>query len=203
MKNEKGEDWPKYLKELNALAPMLSENMERKGSGLIGKNGKLEPINNKIVFTDKRGAIIQKKEDLEAAAKDKKNRQQRRAEERAYNKRMGKLNEKDDGYLQRMLRLDKSKSWLKDVHRITGVKQEKINLWFDEELRMLLGYPRMNRISKWIDKHNKWPWWHWATYVIKLKITHDTRPYPWGTDCCEIKVFGRLHVGQNFVWESK
>lgn len=188
MRNKNGENWSKYLKEINELQPMLNENMKKGESGLYDANGDLVPINDNIKLTDENGAILM-------------TRAEKRRMDRKVKKKQKKLGmEGDREYLQRNLRLDKEKSWLKRADSVTHNKQEKINLWFDEELRMLLGSKTMNRISKYIQKHGKWPWWR---RYIKCKIEHSQKPYPWGTDYLAITIFGRLHAAVEYVWEDK
>lgn len=191
---DKKEDWPKYLQELQQLQPQMSENMVQSKSGIVSHNGKLEPINDKQNLHTKDGAMIINKEDMSRA----KRRKIERAE-KSYQKRLGKMSE-DRDYMNRMLKLDQSKTWLKDAQRVTRHKQNKINMWYDEELRMMMGSEKFNKIQAYITKNGKWPWWK---RYIKCKIQHEANPYPWGKDHLVITVFGQIHASVTYVWDNK
>lgn len=193
MRNEKGEDWQKYLKEMEQLGPLLKENVERKSSGLWGANGKLEPINNKFQLTDKNGALI-------LDAKAGKTRAERRQLKRQQKRLKKRIPIEDREYLQRMMALDKKKDWLKDAEKVSKLKESKINIWFDEELKMLIGAKKLEKIKAYINKHGKWPWWR---RYIKLAVQHTVRPYPWGSDHLAIYIFGQLHASTTYKWVDK
>jgi len=196
LKNEKNEDWSKFLKEMQEIGPMLKEEMETKKSGIIGATGKLEPINDKINLCDKNGALIldSKKEKARALS-----RAERRQIERARARR-NKLSNDEQAYLKRMVALDKDKVWRKDAKRITALKQQKMSEWFSKELTILLGKKKMERLNKYFLKHGKLPWWR---SYIRLAVQHQVVPYPWGADVLAIYVFGKLHNTVKYVWEHK
>jgi len=195
MSKQSPEQWAKYLKEMETIGPLLSENLEDKGSGVIGQNGKLQPINEKFELFDKTGARIIKKEDQSRAIRRKQDRNKKK-----FDKRLSKVKGDDREYLNRMLKMDQSKTWLKDIHRVTQMKQDKINIWFEEEMHMLVGSEKMVKIKKCMDKKGRLPWRYW---YIKCKIQHGVEPYPWGTDTLAITVFGRIHASTTYIWDNK
>lgn len=193
--NEKGENWGKFMKEMGTIGPMLSENMETKDSGIIGTNGDLEKINNDFEIFDKNGArYVDTKKQVSRAEKRKMDR-----EKKKFDKRLGKAGTSRE-YLERMLKMDQSKTWLKDAKRVTEHKQDKINMWFDEELCMMLGAEKVEKIKKCVEKKGRMPLRY---FYIKCKIQHQADPYPWGTDHLAITVFGQIHASVTYIWENK
>jgi len=198
MSDDKKENWPKFMKEMNELGPLLNENIEQRESGVIGANGKLNPINNKFQLVDKSGALIQTKDELAQQEGSRIKRRKERAAQKRYEKRLKKAAD-DKEYLNRMLQMDRSRTWLKDAKRVTEWKQEKINTWFDEELMMMLGSEKVIKIKECVEKKGRFPLRY---FYIKLKVQHEVEPYPWGTDHLAVYVFGQLHSSVTYVWEG-
>jgi hypothetical protein len=191
MQNEKGEDWSKFISEMNKLGPTLRENISKEQNGLFQVNGsELEPINTPRIV-GKNGELL-----FSAKAKEEQDESESHNIEKMLKKDKGKykipeFNGNAKGIPIHILK--RIKKWSPFV---TNHKQVIINDWINKEMAILL--------PKWcikrIEKLNKIPWY---LSFISVKINHIKEPFPWGSDIVAIYVFGKIHISQHFEWSDK
>jgi len=184
-RNEKGEDWSKFMKEMNELGPALRDDVEKGANGLYAADGSsFKPAPAEI--TGPNGELLITKEKLEAQEKKRQKNLKKRAKKKipGYDKEIGGMP------LHVLKRVQKMAPF------VTANKQKFINKWFDEEMLKLLPKWCVKRIGK----KGKMPWYLW---FIKLKIQHVSDPLPWGQDFLAIYVFGKPHARTNFLWSDK
>jgi len=191
-KNEKGEDWSKFMNEMNELGPTLRENVVKGKAGLYRADGSnLEHINTPKI-TGPHGEML-----ISAETQSKQEAENEKAFKRKFNGKK-KPKAKIPGFDKDVngVPLHVLKRIKKMAPRVTHHKQVVINQWFDDELAKLLPRWCIKRISK----KGKIPWYlSW----VSLQIQHSRIPFPWGTDACAVYVFKKLHVNQNFVWSDE
>lgn len=183
MRNEKGEDWGKYMEELNKLQPLLRREMAGMGQQdyqpILSKDG--IPLND---------PTVKKREKNEVFSAD--------------GKVMNKQNKKEKFAIVGKSGEVLSSTKMKREQAVANIKgrrekiakfmQNAINVWISGEMQKILN----NVEWRAAQEGQRWPIKKKRIYI---DIKHKKDPLPLGSDMVSIYKKKKLIAQQLFVWE--
>ena len=187
MRNEKGEDWGKYLNEMQELQPLLRQEMGQ-GQGLVAKND-YKPIQGKdgAPINDPTVKKREKKEIFDKNGKvlDKKGKEEKFAIVNQGGAILSSTHTK---------RQKKAQYVKENADKIAAFMQQEINAWVEGVMKKLFTSTEMRALQE----GEKWPI---RRHKVKIDIQHLKEPGPVGTDIVTVIKKKKAIAQQKFVWE--
>lgn len=185
MRNEKGEDWEKYMSEMKNLQPFLRREMGE-GQGDIAKseyhpilNDKGVPVNDPTVKKRDKAQLFDPDGNV---VEDKKKR--------------FTIIGTDEGVISSTVQKHQKQvdEFKKNVDKYVDFMQRTMNSWIEENVM-----PLFNSVEKRsLQEGNNWPIKKKRIYI---EIAHSKDPLPIGSDLVTIMKKKEVVAQQKFVWD--